>query len=157
MKVIEGKKKVTARQIQFLLKENPDKAWMMVMQVRKALDKSVNVFAEKDINNNPSVDVDEFDKHHKLQIGMAMEDLYNNALIRPAFKKYLLHDIPEQKLGEVFKNGKLPPKTIRLPSVLRSLLSPESLSRIDEYWNKHFAGKPYLHHSDKDLKPNFKP
>lgn len=149
--------KVSANQIKFLLKGSSHNAWAKIMKVKEKLGESTSVEGDSGIIKNPSVDVDEFDKYHGLQIRMAMEDLYNNALTRAAFKKYLLHDIPEQKLGEVFKNGKLPPKAIRLPTALRGLLSPETISAINDYWNKNFAGKTYLHHSNKDLKPNFKP
>lgn len=147
---------ITARQVQFLLKESPDKAWMMVMQVRKHLDPSVNILGDKDVIKDPNVDVEEFDKYHKLEIKRAMEDIYNNALIRPAFKKYVLNDIPETALGQIFKDGKNPPKTIRLPAALRSLMSPGDLQKVSDYWYKNFQGQKYQN-TINELRPTFKP
>lgn len=148
--------KVTANQIQFLLKESRDKAFYMVMKAKEFAGEKVSMVGDKGIVKNPEVDVDTFDQCHKLEIRKAMEDLYNNALIRPAFKKYVLHDIPEEALGQIFKDGKQPPKTIRLPTALRSLMSPQDLQTVQEYWDKHFAGQKYLNTISK-LRPNFKP
>jgi len=147
--------KVSANQIQFLLKGNKDRAWMMVMQVRKYLGEPVNFEGDKGIIKNPSVDVKEFDKYHKLSIEAAILDIKNNSLTRSAFKKYLLFDYPEKKLGEKFKEGKVPKDTIRLPPILRSLMSPKDLQAVDDHWNKHFAGKKYLYFDT--IKPTFKP
>jgi len=148
--------KVTASQIKFLLKESPDKAYYMVMKAKEFAGESVSMKGDKGIIKNPEVDVDKFDECHKLEIRKAMEDIYNNALIRPAFKKYVLHDIPEEALGQIFKDGKQPPKTIRLPAALRSLMSPVDLQKVEDYWFKNFQGKKYQN-TINELRPTFKP
>lgn len=151
--------KVNANQLKYLLSKGASKerAWYMIQKVRLHLNQIKDINAEKKIDSNPSVDVDEFDKFYGLQIRFAMEDIYNNALKRPAFKKYLLHDIPEQELGREFKKvTDTPKKTIRLKPALRSLMNPKDLEKVNEYWQEHFAGKQYTHLLDK-VTPNFKP
>lgn len=151
--------KVNAEQLNYMLDKGAtkNKAWYMIQKVRLHLGEIKDINAEVKIDANPSVDVDEFDKFHGLHIRAAMEDIYNNALKRPAFKKYLFHDVPEQELGRTFKKPtEKPKKIVRLKPALRSLMNPEDLKKVDEYWQENFAGKRYTNLLDK-VTPNFKP
>lgn len=82
------------------------------------------------------VSIEEFEAKKHIPIKMAIEDLYNNALSRSAFKGYLIQ-YPLSKL-KPNKDGDYP-NTIRLPGVLRSMLSSETINSLQEIWIKKYA------------------
>lgn len=82
------------------------------------------------------ISVEEFEKRKNIPIKMAIEDLYNNALTRPAFKKYLI-EYPLDKLKPNSKGEY--PKTVRLPYILKSMLSIETLEQLSKIWHDKYS------------------
>ena len=108
---------------------------------------------ESEMNDNCQIEIDLLEKKTGIPIRMAVEDIRLRALERKAFAKFLMRDYPEQQL-----NVSKPKKTIRLPEGLRSLLNPETLEQIQEYWNKNYYGKKMPKwHDSVDYKPELKP
>lgn len=88
-----------------------------------------------------------------VDIDFAIKDIYENALKRPGYRKYLLYEYPVSKMDK-----KDPTRIISLPVALKSMLSDESVETIKEYWEKNLSSFV----SDKwpislNYKPIFKP
>jgi hypothetical protein len=138
--------KINAQQLAFLLSIPKKDAKIKIL---RSLRKDGQEYKESDheFHPNPSAEIEIIEKHEKLKIKQAVENIKNNALTSPAYKKYLLYDYPTKRIGAIVdkedkkenKEEKITrPKTVRLPPVLRSLLSEENLNQIEDYWNKNF-------------------
>jgi hypothetical protein len=66
----------------------------------------------------------------------AIEDIRDNYLKRPAYKKWILCDYPEKQLKRCEESGK--PLKIPFPSGLRSLLSDSDVNTIKGEWRDRY-------------------
>jgi len=108
---------------------------------------------EHEINPDGEIDAELFEKKTGIPVVFALKDLRENALKRPAFKKYLLNDYPEKML-----NVARPPETVTLTPALRELLSDEVVSEIDRYWNKNYYKVKFSKwEKSVDYWPEFRP
>lgn len=67
------------------------------------------------------------------QLPLALKDIHDNYLKRPGSKKWILCDFPEKELQTKPRNK------IRIPSVLKSLLSDDDVQYIQTQWNKRYG------------------
>jgi hypothetical protein len=82
----------------------------------------------------PELSIDILSKKLNLpNIQDALIDISENYLKRPAAKKYILCDYPEKKLETLEKHK------VKIPSVLASLLKPETVAIIRKEWEKRFG------------------
>jgi hypothetical protein len=81
-----------------------------------------------------TADADVVTKEVGFYVAKAMDDLYYNALKRPAFKKWILYDYPCKQL-----NAKETPKKVSLPPGLKIMLSDEVIEEVKRYWNERFS------------------
>ena len=108
---------------------------------------------ESEMNPNGSINIELYEKKTGIPLRMAVDEIRLRALERKSYAKFLLRDFPEQQL-----NVEKPPKTIRLPEGLRTLLSPQTLEKVSEYWNGHYYGKRMSKwHKSVDYMPELKP
>lgn len=126
--------KINAKQLAFLLGISQKNANYKILYC--LFDNIEQVKIESSMNDNWSVDSELFESKTGIPVKMALNDLYNNALKRKSFAKYLLKDYIEECL-----NVPKPKKKIRLPEVPRSMLSPETISQVSTYWEKNYYGK----------------
>lgn len=91
---------------------------------------------ESELNDNCHIEIDLFEKKTGIPIRMAVEEVRIKGLQRKSYAKFLLRDFPEKELS-VSK----PPREVRLPEGLRTLLNPGTLVEIRKYWNDHYYGK----------------
>jgi hypothetical protein len=143
--------RITAKQLAFLLnitKTNANKKIMLALHGNYAQAKM-----EHEINPDGEIDAELFEKKTGIPVVAAMNDLRENALKRKAFAKYLLRDFPEAAIGV-----QRPPKLVRLPEGLRSLLSEQVIDEICEFWNKNYYKKMISKwEKSVDYWPEFKP
>lgn len=62
----------------------------------------------------------------------SVDDIVNNYLVRPATRKWILCDYPEQQIRKHEEAGT--PKPVRIPPALRSMLRPEIMQEILKEW-----------------------
>lgn len=70
-------------------------------------------------------------------LNMAITDIRENYLKRPATKKYILCDLPEKLIQNTTKSGKKV-TTLTLPTDLKSLLLPSIVEEIATEWRARF-------------------
>lgn len=144
--------KINAKQLSFLLSVTVRSANIMICRAIHG-DNEAQIKVEIKMNKNCSADVDLVEKSTRIPIKWALTDLRENALKRSAFAKHLMRDYVEKQL-----NVKKPKKIIRLPPVLRSMLSKETLVEVESYWNQNYSGKKIsAWGTDVDYFPNLRP
>lgn len=85
------------------------------------------------VNPNLRIEIEKLKGLFVIDIAKAIEDIRENALSRPTFKKWLMNDYPLTKM-----KVDVPPKKVRLPAGLRSLLKESDLEQIESQWNRRF-------------------
>ena len=126
-------KQITSKQLAYLIQKTHINAMKVILRAKRKSGEKVKE-SDWEFMTEVTADVDVVSKEVGFDVGMAMDDLYNNALTRPAFKKWILHDYPMKKL-----NAKEPPKKVSLPAGLKSLLNPDVVDEVEKYWNDHFG------------------
>lgn len=86
------------------------------------------------VNSNLKIPIELLKGVTIIDLEKAIEDIRENSMTRPAFRKWLMVDHPLSKIAV-----SRPPKTVRLPRGLRSLLKEKDLLEIEAYWNNRFA------------------
>lgn len=126
--------KIDSRQLAFVLGITKKDATIKILRALR-LDGQNYKEIDYEFHPNISADVKIVEKHEKIDLEFAINDIRENALKRPGFRKYLLYDYPNKKI----ESHKTIPKTLSLPPALRSLLSEETLKEIKDYWIDHFS------------------
>jgi hypothetical protein len=122
---------ITAKQLAFLLNISKSDANKKIMLILHQDYKQAKI--EHEINPDGQIDAEIFEKKTGIPVLFALEDIKKNALKRKSYAKYLMKDFPESQISV-----SRPPKEVRLPSALRELLSKETLSEIEKYWNQKY-------------------
>lgn len=105
------------------------------------------------VNSNLRIEIDKIKDLFVIDIAKAIEDIRENAITRPTFRKWLMHDYPLSKLKTPF-----PPKKLRLPAGLRSMLKEQDLAQVEEQWNSRFKNLHFTEwHESVDYYPILKP
>jgi hypothetical protein len=127
-------KTITSKQLAYILSVSHKDAMKIMLRAKR---KNGEVAQETDWEFLEEVicDIEVVSKEVNADIQMAVKDIQENSLKRPAFKKWILHDYVSDKL-----KGDKPPKKVSLPPALKSLLPEETLKEIKNYWNEKFAG-----------------
>lgn len=99
----------------------------------------ITVKGKKIRNKMPEVmEIETLSQHLGLPaLDMAINDIRENYLARPATKKYILCDMPEKLIEKAKKEGK-EITTLTLPPDLRSLLKPSIIEKIATEWRERF-------------------
>lgn len=89
-----------------------------------------------------TIEVKVYEKYTGEAISLAIDSIQKNYLKNTATRSYI-RDYPQAKLKPAKKNG-FYPKTVSLPPVLRTLLTPEQKAEILTIWNTHYAEHPAI-------------
>jgi hypothetical protein len=144
-------KTITSKQLAYILSISHKDSMKIMLRAKR---KNGEVAKETDWEFVSEVvaDIEIVSKETNADIEMAVNDIRENSLKRPAFRKWILYDYVSEKL-----KGKTPPKKISLPPALKSLLPEEAVSYIRDFWNEKFSNYKNPDWSDDDVSIKFEP
>ncbi len=136
-------KTIDSKQLAYVLGMTHKKAKVTMLRAKNPNASEEQIAVDFTVSDVLVADIDEFEKATGIQLRAAVDDIVNNSLKRAASRKRILQDYPLSKL----KTEK-PPKQVRLPAELRSMLSKEDLDEIESYWRKNHEGKKFTEWND---------
>ncbi len=136
-------KKIDSKQLAYVLGMTHKKAKVTMLRAKNPSANEEQIEVDFTVSDVIEMNIDDFEKATGIQLRMAVDDIVNNTLKRAASRKRILQDYPLSKL----KTEK-PPKQIRLPAELRSMLSDEDLKEIESYWRMNHGGKRFSEWAD---------
>lgn len=132
-------KTITSKQLAYIMSTNPSSSMthknaMKIMLRAKRKNGEVAKESDYEFLEEVVADISIVSKETGIDLELAVKDIRENSLKRPAFRKWILYDYVSEKL-----KGDKPPKRVSLPPALKSLLPEETLKEIRDYWNEKFA------------------
>lgn len=127
-------KTINSSQLAFLLKttvaEMDEKIFVMKQRIGGNDD---NTISRTGLEKGQSCSLKEFERYYNLNISLAIESIKKNYLKNTATRSWIM-DYPDKKLVPD-KKGLLP-KTIKIPTALKSFLTDEQKEEIINKWNE---------------------
>jgi hypothetical protein len=140
------------KQIAYLTGKTQDQAKTMILNL---IHNDNHQYVKQTRSDIDIVHVDSryFDDKFKTNVTFFAEDIFKNALNRPAFKRYILSELPIQIMSQ-----KKPPKIIKIsPPALRSLMNDDDIKKVKEYWTSRYSHIEMSIWEDKNYSPVFEP
>jgi len=140
------------KQIAYLTGKTQDQAKTMILNIIHGDNHDYVKYTRKSIDI-VHIDSKDFDNKFNTSVGLFAEDIFKNSLKRPAFRKYILSELPLQTM-----NQKKPPKIIKIsPPALRSLMNDEDVKKVKEYWTSRYSHLRMSIWEDRNYSPVFEP
>ncbi len=127
-------KKINASQLALLLNIPKKDA---VKKIFIATGKPIHEFDKFEESGNYSIDIKKLSDHLKIDLNFYLNDIANNFLKNQSTGSFIL-DYPAKKIKPSKKTG-LMPKSVTIPSVIKSMLSEEVIEQIKTKWNQKYA------------------
>ena len=124
--------RLTHKEVAWILRITQDEALSKIILIDHPDPDEAQKVWEKTVKQ--SVDSEEFDKKYGTSLTFAANDIVNNCIKRPAYKRWLFIDWPKKLL-----DSSSPPEKIQLPTHLRRLVSEQDKETIKRYWEQNLS------------------